>query len=51
MEVDLACELLIRWPKKVPKTVAFDSHRMQDVYSPNIGLLKTINETFMRKVR
>ena len=50
MELDLACEILIRWLKKLPKTVAFDSHRMQDVYSPNIGILKEMNETFLGKV-
>ena len=50
MELDLKCELLIRWLKKLPKTVAFDSHRMQDVYAPNVGMLQVINETFLGKV-
>ena len=50
MELDLPCELLINWLKKLPKTVAFDSHRMQEVYAPNVGILRTINDTFLVKV-
>ena len=50
MEVDLGCELLIKWLKKLPKTVAFDSHRMQEIYSPNISLLRMLNQSFLGKV-